>query len=253
MTAPELPQDWDFYEGAAEQGRAMVLINLGAKAHAPLASHPVRLQVRVAMLQPREDGLRHQDEAPALFALEDRIVAAVTQHCDAVFVARVVAYGATELFFYVPATQRGAAPRAFDAMGSAAPYHLQWLDEDDADWAEYRALYPNRYALQTIHNRRLQQSMEQSGDRLEVPREVDHVAFFPSRERADAAREALTKAGFRVDAPVEQAPKWCFEFHRTERCDGGAPDRFVFEVLDLLDPFDGEYDGWGSHVQRAPN
>ena len=253
MAPPPLPQDWDFY-GVAETGRAMVSINLGARAQAPVRSHPLRLQVRVAMQRPREDGLRAQDEAPALFALEDRLVAALTRDCDALFVARVVAYGATEFFFYLPAAQRGAAPRAFAAMGSAAPYHLQWLDEDDAQWSEYAALYPNRYALQSIHNRRLQQSMEENGDRLEVPREVDHVAFFPSREKVDAASAALAKAGFRVDAPVEHAPKWAVEFHRDERCDGDAPDRFVFEVLDLLEPFGGEYDGWGSHLQRAaPN
>lgn len=254
MVPPALPQDWDFYEGAASSGRAIVLINLGARARAPVPSHPLRVQLRTRMQRPGEDGLREPDEAPALFALEDRLVAALTGHADAHFVARVVAFGCTEWFFYLPAGRADGARQALRDLGSLAPYALEWLAEDDASWDEYAALYPNRYALQTIHNRRLQQSMEAQGDRLEVPREVDHVAFFPSREQADAASAALAKAGFRVDAPSEHAPKWGLEFHRSQRCDGAAPDEFVFEVLDLLEPFGGEYDGWGSHLQRAaPN
>jgi regulator of RNase E activity RraB len=247
-------ESWEIYEGAADSGRAIVLVDLGAKLRAPLASHPVRLQVRVKLLAPRPDGLRGAEETEALYALEDKLVAALRASADARFVARVVAYGYTEFFFYVPATERECGARADALVGGAAPYHLEWFSEDDPQWTEYGALYPNRYALQSIANRRLQQHMEEQGDNLALPREVDHAASFPSREQAEAATQALTAAGFRVSAPTPldgERKGWQLEFHRTETCDADAPDLFVFEVLKLIDPHGGDYDGWGSTLQRA--
>ncbi len=56
------PRDFDVYEGRMAGARMMVAIDLAARAHAPLASHPLRLQLRVAMLAPRPDGLRDQSD-----------------------------------------------------------------------------------------------------------------------------------------------------------------------------------------------
>src|SRR5262245_61916732 len=101
-----MPASWepnfDFYEGRWGDDRMMVLIDLGAAAHAPVASHPIRLQLRVRMLDPRPDGLRSNAEKDALFAFEDRLVPAVQRATDAIFVGRIVARGYTEFFFYVP-------------------------------------------------------------------------------------------------------------------------------------------------------
>jgi hypothetical protein len=245
-------ENFDFYEGAAETGRAFVTVDLAAAGHAPVESHPVRLQFRVKMLHPREDGLRSADEAEALFALEDELAEALHSGHDAIYVARVVAYGFSEFYFYVPEKHRNAGAELGPLRKRLAPYELEWLPEDDAQWEGYFELYPNRYALQTIMNRRLVAQMVESNDQLEVPRTIDHMAFFPSREQAEAAGKALVAADFTVDpvAPPKDAEGgWGLQFHREDPCDGEHPDEFVFEVLDLITPHEGEYDGWGSPVQ----
>ena len=254
MTRAGWQENWELYEGAAESGRAIVLVDLGAKGHVPLPSHPVRLQLRVKLLAPRPDGLRSAEESEALYALEDNLMAAMKAAADARFVARVVAYGYTEFFFYVPPTAREVGAKADALVGGAAPYVFEWFAEDDPQWTEYASLYPNRYALQTIANRRLQQTMEESGDHLELEREVDHAALFPSREQAEAATQALSSAGFHVKAPAPaegSEGQWLLEFHRRDRCDGDRPDEFAFEVMRLIEPHGGDYDGWGSTLQRA--
>jgi len=112
------------------------------------------------------------------------------------------------------------------------------------------ATHPVR--LQSMLNGRLQRQMEKSGDHLEIPREVDHLVVFSSEPNATSAAVALAKAGFRIDplrGPEGDDGTWRLEFHRTDACDGERPDRFVFEVLDLIEPFDGEFDGWGSVAQ----
>jgi hypothetical protein len=248
-------ENFDFYEGAAKTGRAFVTIDLAAAAHAPVASHPVRLQFRVKMLEPRADGLRSNEEAEALFALEDKLADALHTGHDAIYVARLVAFGFSEFFFYVSTAQRSAAAAIAPLVKSLAPYELEWFDEDDATWERYFELYPNAYAMQTILNRNLIAHMVEAKDRLEIPRVIDHLAYFPSREQAEAAAKALVAADFTTDPvqpPKEEGGGWGLQFHREDQCDGESADEFTFEVLDLIIPHEGDYDGWGSPVQAPP-
>jgi hypothetical protein len=248
-------EHFDFYEAAAKTGRAFVNLDLAAAPHAPVSTHPVRLQFRVKMKQPREDGLRSNEEAEALFLLEDRLVEALRSKHEAIYIARAVAYGYSEFYFYVPSQHRNAADALALLLKSFAPYEVEWLADDDANWDRYFALYPNRYARQTMLNRALLQQMVEANDRLEIPRVVDHSASFPTREQADAAAKALIDAGFDVDpvaAPNEAGDEWGLEFHREDACDAENADEFSFEVLDLITPHDGAYGGWGSEVQAEP-
>jgi hypothetical protein len=248
MAAP-WKADFDFYEGRTGDDRMIVLIDLGGARHAPLASHPIRLQVRIAMLHPRSDGLRSNAEKDALFAFEDRASAAMEREGDAIFVGRIVAQGYTELFFYVPAEKRAAADDPVTAIGDVSPYELEWFTEEDAGWSWYNDLYPNAYAIQTIMNRRLVQQMVDKGDHLERPRVIDHLVVFPSRERARTAAEALAGHGFDVDEVRRDGGDWRLEFHRRDACDGARPDEFCFEILKVVLPLGGDYDGWGSLLQ----
>jgi regulator of RNase E activity RraB len=243
--------DWDFYEGSMEEDRAFVTIDLAARSEAPLASHAARLQIRFAMQQPREDGLRASEEAEAIFAVEDKVVEAMGRVAGAIHVARVTAQGYTELIFYLPADKKAAAENPPSAVGDVAPYRLEWFVEDDPEWEKYDELFPNRYALQSISNRRLVRQMVEAGDQIDVAREIDHVVVFASADQARGAAEKLASSGFRIDDPRENDNgSWSLEFHRDDPCDGDNPDRFVFEILDLVEPFEGEYDGWGSMVVR---
>ena len=253
---PPWQESWEFYEAAAEKGRAFVSLDLAAAQHTPVTSHPVRLQFRVKMKKPREDGLRNEEEAEALFALEDLLVEELRSKHEALYVARALAYGFSEYFFYVPAARRDAKATIQALTPRAKPYELEWFDEDDADWEKYVELFPNVYALQTIRNRALIARMTELNDQLEVARMIDHLAFFPSREQAEAASKALSAADFQVDAvsaPTDDESAWGLEFHREDSCEGETPDEFCFEIIDLVAPHEGEYDGWGSPVQRAPD
>lgn len=247
------PVSFDFYETWRGEERAFIMLDLAARAYAPVATHPLRLQFRAELQIRRDDGLRHGDEAPALFELEDRLVETMQTKLYAIYVGRVVSQGFTEFFFYLPSNQRDHLKAAGALVGPTAPYDLEWLFEEDAQWSGYDDLYPNGLGLQTILNRRLVAKMVESGDQLEIPREVDHGAYFSSRAQAVAAASALAAEGYRVDPLPEPKPgaPWFLQFHRDERCDGDEPNRFVSQVMELIEPWEGDYDGWGSLVQRA--
>lgn len=106
---------FDFYFSAREGWPSSTFVDLAARKHAPLSSHPVALRARGVMREPRPDGLRSAEEAPALFAFEDRLEARLAKSLDAILVARSVTQGRTDFLFYLPAsTTLEPAPAAAD-------------------------------------------------------------------------------------------------------------------------------------------
>ena len=245
-------QDFDVYFSQIEDRPASFVIDLAARKHAPVATHPVRLMIRVPMLRPRPDGLRDRSEMDALGQLEDRFVAALEQKVDALYVGRIVHDGHTTMWLYVPAAHRAALETLPDVTGSAGDYEPSWAVADDPAWEAYTEfLAPGPYDVQTIWNRRLIQVFTDNGDRLDQPREIDHYALFPNRADADVAALALRAAGFRTDDVEDKDDgRVGLQFHRSDRLSDGRPDEFVGEILDIILERDGVYDGWGAmHVK----
>ncbi len=253
MTSFWAPQ-FEFYEARAGSGRAFVTIDLAAASRAPLASHPIRLQLRVKMQAPRPDGLRADEEADALFALEDQLERAIREKADGIYVGRVVTQGFTEFFFYGPALQQNKLDAPHTLVGDTRPYTLEWYTEADPEWSRYHELFPNPWAWQSIMNRRLLRSMREQGDALQVARQIDHLAYFETETQAKQASTALQTRGFSVTAPrapTAEHDGWALAFQRVDACDSGKPDLFVSEILDIVVPLEGDYDGWGSLIQRT--
>ncbi len=320
--------DFDFYLARIEDKPASFVVDLSAEAHAPVATHPLQLTIRVPMLRPRPDGLRDASELEDLGDLEDQFVEALAEKLDAIYVGRVVHDGNTLLFLYVPEEHRDALDELPALTGDPpGDYEPSWGVSDDPDWVQYSEfLAPDEYARQSIWNRRLVNIFGEKGDQLDQPREIDHLAYFPSREAAEQAAAALTAAGFRCDPITEPGEeqdegddaelgdeaadadetaeadealaeaiasanaqaaaegeddeddededdedesdedesdedesdeedendeRWGLQFHRDDALADGRPDEFVGEILDIILPLDGAYDGWGAEHRPA--
>ena len=164
-----MPSRWtpsfDVYEARIDEKRIIFVLDMEAAEHAPLASHPIRLQLRVAMRQPREDGMRSSDESDELHALEDKIVGRLERGPDAVYVGRFVAEGYTTFVFYVPRAFMEHQNGPIDFIGDVSPYEPQWLTEHDPEWEFYgEFLFPDTYSLQSMSNRKLLQILMDKGE-----------------------------------------------------------------------------------------
>ena len=149
--------DFDFWAARLDEMAAQMFLDMAAAAHAPLLTHPVRLQVRVPLAEQREDGLLAEGEAEALYAVEDAIAGRLEGALDAIFVGRLVAEGrATFVFYLTPAGGKRADEEAGRLVRDvAAPYAVKWRVEDDAGWAYYRELlYPDDESKQAMLDRR---------------------------------------------------------------------------------------------------
>ena len=86
----------------------------------------------------------------------------------------------------------------------------------------------------------------QMGDRAEVPREVDHLAYFTSKRQAQAAVRDLEAARFKVSGTRRRLLRSAVEFSRTDVVDQESAAAFTREIVTIVTTHGGTYDGWGA-------
>ncbi len=248
-------QELEFYMSRIDDQPASFVVDVIAPRHAPLVSHPLVLIFTVPLLRPTENGLRGAAELNAMGELEDNIVANLGQAIDSIYVGRVVHDSETTFYFYLPRLSGEELERIPEHAGNLGNYQMEWSVEEDEEWGYCTEfLAPDVFSHQLISNRRLLNHMREAGDQVNVAREVDHFAYFDSQESAEKARKALQTAGFEVQEVrgcVENDHRWDLGFRRLDVPGNGGADQFVEQIFDLLDPFEGIYDGWGTPMVQG--
>ena len=108
--------------------------------------------------------------------------------------------------------------------------------------------------MHTIMNRRLVTRLKENGDLLTPERPIDHRVYLPSEHAAREASAALGKRGFvTATSPRESSDGrgWAVDLSRRESCQPPHPDEWTYEILEIVAPLGGEYDGWGCEAVRA--
>jgi hypothetical protein len=233
-----------FYPADVDGAPAAFVVDLEQE---PRPTHPTRVTVSMNMLEPESDGLRSEGEMEDLDALQEKMTERLSRTAGAICVGFYDLRGVTTFVFYTK--KKLTADAATVLVGDTHPYESDVQVDDDPEWRFYiDALFPDAYALQGIWNRLIVDELEEHGDQLHEPRDVDHVATFPSNASARKAEKKLVAAHFTIDGLADADEEGRFElaFHRAETLEEGKPDRFSAEILDIILPLDGEYDGWGA-------
>jgi hypothetical protein len=242
---------FDVYEARLDTDRLIIRVDLAARAHLPVATHPLRLTVSVAMRSPDSDGLRSREESVALFALEDELIPILEQELDGIFVCAMMARGRQQWTVYVPVDRQERVEAAVASCRSSYP--LRTTVVADAEWSGYARSYPTPRAMQMIWNGRLVATLQEKGDVSTIERTIDHRALFPSERAAREAAVALQDRGFVTQTPtVMSDQRWALDFTHSGACMPPLPDRWTGEILDVVVPLGGHYDGWGCVVMTGP-
>ena len=252
MNNKNLPQNWDFFMCRIEGAPASIRTNLALIEVAPLKGLTQRLQFYIKMQNPRPDGLSSNEEYPILCDIEDAIgeKAGAT---GAVLAGVVRSEGFLELWFYTQNAE-ALAKTCEEALQTFEGYQSGYNIAEDPEWEDYfDFLYPDEFSYQTMQNRKVLMQLEKNGDKMEVPREIDHFFYFKEAAQQQAfAKEAETK-GFKVrfndDEFVEERKAEGKEYpYMVEATREDSPldiDDIVWDLLELASPFEGNYDGWG--------
>jgi regulator of RNase E activity RraB len=249
MPAP-WTQEFDYFIGHSDGDAMAINLDMAAENHLPLGSHPTVVEIRVVMKRPNEYGLRSDEEFGALIELEDALVAALKSSIDAIYAGRAMYRGAITFAFYTAPQLDGALlDTILDTV--TGEYDATVTSSADPAWSWYHDRLPNDYQKQLMANRQLQQHLEELGDNLAKRRIIDHAALFHTADLATQAASALKKAKFSVDRVQgpDETGTFLLEFHRKDACNDAKPDRITDEILDIIEPLGGAYDGWGCAVR----
>ena len=89
------------------------------------------------------------------------------------------------------------------------------------------------------------------GDHAETPREVEHLAFFRTHGRAEAAAGDLQDLGFVVVSVERRGLRVAVTFSRTDAVDETTAADFTRAVVEVVLRHGGRYDGWGAYLAGA--
>ena len=252
MTHKKLPQNWDFFMCRIEGAPASIRTNLALIEVAPLEGLTQRLQFYIKMQNPRPDGLSSNEEYPILCDIEDAI-GEKAEATGAVLAGVVRSEGFLELWFYTQ-NAKSLAKTCEEALQTFEGYQSGYNIAEDPEWEDYFGfLYPDEFSYQTMQNRKVLMQLEKNGDKMEVPREIDHFFYFKEAAQQQAfAKEAEAK-GFKVrfndDEFVEdrkaEGKEYPYMVEATREDSPLAIDDIVWDLLELASPFEGNYDGWG--------
>ena len=252
MNNKNLPQNWDFFMCRIEGAPASIRTNLALIEVAPLEGLSQRLQFYIKMQNPRPDGLSSNEEYPILCDIEDAI-GEKAEAIGAILAGVVKSEGFLELWFYTQNAE-ALAKTCEDALQTFEGYQSGYNIAEDPEWEDYFGfLYPDEFSYQTMQNRKVLMQLEKNGDKMEVPREIDHFIYFKEAAQQQAfAKEAEAK-GFKVrfndDEFVEDRKAEGKEYpYMVEATREDSPldiDDIVWDLLELASPFEGDYDGLG--------
>ena len=252
MNNKNLPQNWDFFMCRIEGAPASIRTNLALIEVAPLEGLTQRLQFYIKMQNPRPDGLSSNEEYPILCDIEDAI-GEKAEATGAVSAGVVKSEGFLELWFYTQNAE-DLAKTCEEALQAFEGYQSGYNIAEDPEWEDYFGfLYPDEFSYQTMQNRKVLMQLEKNGDKMEVPREIDHFIYFKEAAQQQAfAKEAKAK-GFKVrfndDEFVEErkaeGKEYPYMVEATREDSPLAIDDIVWDLLELASPFEGNYDGWG--------
>ena len=252
MTHKNLPQNWDFFMCRIEGAPASIRTNLALIEVAPLEGLTQRLQFCIKMKNPTPEGFPSNEEYPILCAIEDAI-GEKAEAAGAVLVSVIKSEGVLELWFYCDNAET-LVDICQKTLGNFEGYLYQDFSVEDPEWEDYfDFLYPDEFSYQTMQNRKVLMQLEKNGDKMEVPREIDHFFYFKEAAQQQAfAKEAEAK-GFKVrfndDEFVEdrkaEGKEYPYMVEATREDSPLAIDDIVWDLLELASPFEGNYDGWG--------
>lgn len=245
---------WESYPSRVDNQSASIFVNLSYRHCAPIVDATDLVWLRVHLLCPRDDGLPSQEEHPTLYLIEDALVDHLTDaHVEAHYIGRNTSGGCRDFYFYTGDGQI-VEDLLSQAMHRLAIQAFDTGHRHDPDWSAYlRFLFPSPHEMQLIKNRHVIEALRQSNDRLNIPRDVLHWAYFTERSGRDAYVAASESLGFdlqhTIDPDTDSKP-WGAVLSREHPVDDGSIAAVTLSLHDLATRVGGHYDGWETPVVR---
>ncbi len=253
----EYKPSWDFYFTELDGSPASMYLDLGLNRVAPIAEKDHLLTVIITMNNPQDNGFSSKEESEILFGIEDKIADAITEPYGALFAGRETCDGARIFYFYA-ADNKEIRKTVKKVMKEFTGYEYETYFEADKKWDQYfKHLYPTKYELHTIMNRRVVENLRSKGDVLTIPREVDHYIYFKNEEMKNKFLADAKKLDYRVTSESKDDNQKDYPLSvrltKTDPVTYNDVLDYTAALYDLAEQYEGNYDGWETKLITKNN
>lgn len=254
-----IPQSWNFYLTRIENQPASIRLNLALAKIAPLEQYPTHFLIEIKMNDVGESGMGTDTEYNRLCTIEDQIND-ITDDMPCLLVGLIRCAGTFEMYFYAENEFAFETLEAKLKAINGIEYDLK-IRENDTEWDTYfDFLHPSPYEMHTIHNMHIINSLKEQGDNGQTPRDVNFWAYFETQTDAKNFSKEAQKEGFsEVYCGVlerEEEEESLPEIFQVQLCketslEWGIANNFCFQLMQLAEKHNGNYDGWETIVLKA--
>ncbi|MDO5105934.1 DUF695 domain-containing protein [Capnocytophaga sp.] len=253
----QISQNWDFFFCQIEGSPASIRVNLGLYEVAPIQDFSKSIRFLVKMQNPTAEGLSSNEEYPVLCDIEDALFEVLASK-NALMAGSVKCDGFLEFWVYAQNTDGLEADFGVMMKKSFANYKSGYQEFDDSEWDTYfNFLYPDAFSMQSIMNRKLYRQLQEQGDDETVAREIDHWLYFSSQEDALAFCEKAKSLVYsilserKLDEHPDDTHPYQVHITRQDTPSLDTMDDVVWELMEVVAPLNGIYDGWGCNIVKS--
>ena len=248
---------WEFYPSRVDDAAASIYVNLAFRDIAPIKDASDLAWLRVYFRHPRDDGLSSQEEFQPLCDIEDAVTQ-VLEECEVAnfYVGRNTSGGCRDFYIY-----SGNGQTIENVLGRAMArfkdYEFETGHRSDPDWSAYlEFLCPSPRDMQLIKNQHVIETLHEHNDKLDVPREVAHWAYFLEETARNSFVTKSQSLGFRLQSeinPESSDDKWGAILIRNDPVDYWSIADATLALHDAATELGGSYDGWETPIVREEN
>ncbi|WP_019415173.1 DUF695 domain-containing protein [Paenisporosarcina sp. TG20] len=246
---------WDTYFDLIDEKPAAVVLDMEVSQEIDTEQYKNAFVVRFRLKSPNEEGLHVGAEADQLNEIEETLME-TAELINYINVGRITTNGIRDIIFY--STQEEETALASEANGyyHSLGYEMEVFKiEEDTNWEFYfEFLYPDSYQIQHIGNHSVLEALEESGDKLETPRKLEHTVLFQNEMMKKRFIKTVKKVGFTIEEETlkkDEEGDYVICISRVDSVDYNSIDELTDLLLEIAEKFEGEYDGWETIVIEA--
>lgn len=260
-----MSDNWDFYFTSINDESASIRVDLDATAGISLDDFPRRVEIVIYFASVTESGMPEDEEWEALHELDDALMTWAEQSESDVPVASITQSGRRSYVIYTSRTEP-AVGEIEKLLASVGGRRCEIALDDDPEWRFYQeVLLPTPVEMQWMTDRALVEHLREAGDAVEIPREVDHMAYFRTEDGRSRFLAEATSRGYELgdegdadegetnesDGNEEDEYPYAAALKRTHAVDLDTAFQHSGELCELALDHDGIYDGWGCMIVES--
>jgi regulator of RNase E activity RraB len=245
---------WELYMKNVDGKPASILFNAGISMEIEELkySYPTIAFVKVQLQEPNDTGLLSENEEAEILFMEDKLEASLIKFRIGKYVGRVISDGSVTFLYYLQYTYNWPDFLTY-ALDEFTSYEVTNGHQDDSEWKYYQQLlYPTAKEWQIIQNHKACDQLKASGDNLHLARAIEHKLFYTNEYKKEKLLEDLIGQGFKIkDELLNDEGVKGVSFYRTDKPFYYEIDKVTLHLVELLETYDAQYDGWETSVVKS--